>query len=438
MTRNGRRELLFVLVASAAITMVACLLSPHLTPGHPAFAYPSDHHKYIRMAQEGLFRFQIAPYSWRIAVPFLCGALPLDTTRAFLLVTMLSIWLTGVAVFWLVRSDPLARGPGAREALGAASSWATNPTPAAYLVLMLYFTMSWVVRFDLYDFWLPDAAAALFTVLALQAAMDRRPLRLAILLAIGVTIRESVIFVAPVYWSWNAGRAAADSRPDRRPDRRFGRLAASLARLAPARLRLPAGTLALAVPAIAILAALRLGLPDLNGTAASAGMPERLTRIGPGVPVYGPLAGFADLLQSRLAGLSPKQILIYLVRPFGVAPFALALLGLPGRWRAALRLLPFVLLVYAQLLVARNDDRLLALAFPAVLLLATGGIERIARVIGPAALAIFLGAFFAIQYMGREMYAAPFGLQAALGAAEAGIICAVWIWKRRQAPRPGF
>ncbi len=409
------REISLVLLVSLALTLIAFACTPRLVPADPGFAYPSDHHKYLRMAEAGLFRFRIAPFHWRVLVPFLCGLLPCSKTVAFSLLTFLSIWLTGAAVYLLVRGDPAALGSQSRfqpadgrgTGRGRIDVLSLGPAGPGLLALLLYFTLGWAVRFLLYDFWLPDGAAILLIVLALHAAMTGRALRLALLLALGVTVKESVILAAPVYYSWNASR--------------------------PFEPRLLGRTGAILLPAAGILAALHLALPGLNNDPSyTAGLGDALTRLHAGVYQYAPLGAIPEILRARLHELSPARALAYLIRPFGVAPIAFALLGLKDRWRAALRLLPFVLLVYLQILFAWNTDRLLVLAFPALLLLAPAGWSRLRRWgIAPEFVGLVLGGFFALNFLGHGQYPARFGLQAALLAV--GVLAGVMTrWQARR------
>lgn len=91
----------------------------------------------------------------------------------------------------------------------------------------------------------------------------------------------------------------------------------------------------------------------------------------------------------RLVDPTFTDLLNYTVVPWGVALLLLATAGAAIDRRMAVRLAPFAFAVYAQLLVARNDVRLVVLAFPAVLWLALIALERVpARAVLAAALTL--------------------------------------------------
>jgi hypothetical protein len=65
-------------------------------------------------------------------------------------------------------------------------------------------------------------------------------------------------------------------------------------------------------------------------------------------------------------------------------------------------MLPFVVLVYVQLLFAYNTERLLVLGLISAVPLATHGLQQLRelRVAGPVAYLVFAGVLFAVQLVG--------------------------------------
>jgi len=110
----------------------------------------------------------------------------------FQVVTFASLWLTGVALYAVCRHLSF------------------SVRLSAYGVV-LFFGLSYAVKFNVYDFWLTDPLAFLFTSLSILAALGRRRLLFAACLAAGVLVKESVIFVAPLYFSLNV-RTRGDKR----------------------------------------------------------------------------------------------------------------------------------------------------------------------------------------------------------------------------------
>jgi len=78
----------------------------------------------------------------------------------------------------------------------------------------------------------------------------------------------------------------------------------------------------------------------------------------------------------------PEAFGEYYLWTFGLVGGLLPLLSLASKEgrRMAVRLLPFVLLVYSQLLFAQDTERLLVFAFPAVAILLALGLKVLAKV----------------------------------------------------------
>lgn len=372
-------EYLAALLASAIAVGLLVLRTDLKTMGTIAFADPGwDRHLYVEMARRGLFDFQLAPYCWRILQPALAAALPLPLQASFMTVTFTALVTLGVAVYALARAAGFSRWHAATS-------------------LLLLFSLGWGPKFVVSDFWVPDALATVITVLAFIFARRNQPKAMAATLAVGVLAKESVLFVAPLLYTLNA-RTLLDWRQMRT-------------------------TLLVAAPALFVFAALRVLIPAANGDATYlAGMPPVISRFPGLFPPYNYLDRFNEIARdSRWAHLSWSDVDPYLADPFGVALLALALIGGFRVPRLALRLAPFLLLVYSQLLFATDTQRLLVLAFPALVLLAMPGLDAvtmrlrvpIASVL-PAAVALF-----ALTLLGRDDFGSPLLLQS-------GVI-AVWL-----------
>ena len=138
-------------------------------------------------------------------------------------------------------------------------------------------------------------------------------------------LKESALFVVPLYYTLNA-KKFFDARLAER-------------------------TMALALPALAVLFAIRTSLP------APAPYFEMLKAAG--LP--------------RLAQPSFEMLYAWTVGTFGVVPTLAPLLAIRRNLIPFFRFLPFLLLLYSQPLFAGDTSRLLALAFPAVIVLALNG-----------------------------------------------------------------
>ena len=304
-----------------------------MTPDHPDFAMPWDHHKYAWMAREDPLGFHIAPFCWRLLVPCLARLLAFDLPTSFLLIAFAGISMTGVIVYALARE------------LFQASSFGT-------IALLMYFSQGWAGKFALHDFWLPDALSYLFIALGIYAVFTRHDALFVLALAIGVLAKESVIFVAPLYYTLRTGRLVDPGLFKR--------------------------CVLLTLPAILVLLSLRVLIPSMNDDPGYLNtLPETARIVQDGVSSYDYADLFASIGLRRLRDLSMETLYSLTIGTFGV------LLLLPlFAWKRSgvllLRFLPFLVLVYAQLLFSVNEERLLAVAFPAVILMALTGVDALA------------------------------------------------------------
>jgi hypothetical protein len=336
--RARRREFILVLAMALLSISLLALRTDSLTVDHPRFPQDDDHHKYIYLATNDPLSLHIAPFAWRPLVPTLARLIPIDLQWSFYAITFVSLWLAGVLLYQVGRIAGFDR-------------------PIATAGMLLFFSMGWATKFNLYDFWLPDAFAFLLIMMAISFALKGRDLGVALVLAIGAAAKESTFFVVPLVYTFRAERLL-DGR---------------------AALR----TLAVAAPSVAVLIALRVAIPALNTDPDYvATLPDHLYSTGDAI-TYNFLARPIKVLEYRLSTVSVGALYAATVAPCGL--FA-TLLGVAGVRRGsfwALRFLPFVLLAYAQLLYAPvNTERLLVVEFPAVVILALAAAEMLRQRIG--------------------------------------------------------
>jgi hypothetical protein len=353
-----RRGLAQAAGLAAVCTALLWLRTDHLTPGSAYFPLPWDHHMYIAMATGGPFAFHIAPYCWRVLAPAIVWALPFSTELGFQLVSTLSVWGTGLAVWVLLR----------RLGFGRDLSMAG---------LLLYFALGYATKWTLFDFWLTDPLGFLLATVAVLLALSGRDVAFAACLVLGVLAKESVVFVAPLAYTLRA----------RRP------WEPALA------LRVAGATL----PAVVALVAVHLGIPERNGDAAYvAGLPRAIRDNV--IPHYTYGTVVHDTVLKRYHHL--PNTLLHSVYAFGLAVPVLAVIGLrsPRARSFAVRAVPFLVLVYVQLLFAFNTERLLVLGLVAMVPLATWGLEQLMELRGSGAgrYVALAGALFAVQLVGMH------------------------------------
>ena len=336
MPRGARDRLPLPELVVAGSVGLACLLAiwlrtSKLLPSNSWWSFPADHHVYLYMAQHPVGQFRVAPWSWRLLEPWMVQASRLPAQVGFEVVTFASLWLTGVALYAVCRRLNF------------------SVRLSAYGVV-LFFGLSYAVKFNVYDFWLTDPLAFLFTSLGVLAALDRRRLLFAACLAAGVLAKESVIFVAPLYFSLNV-RTRADKR-------------------------LLVESALLAVPAVLLLTAVRVFIPALNADAAYvASLPRLVAADARSVPDYSLLHAFRTVMEYRTSHWT--STLAKAASAYGVLLPALLVFGGRKARQLAVRFSPFLLLVLAQLAFAYNTQRLVVFAFPVVVACALCGVERL-------------------------------------------------------------
>jgi hypothetical protein len=366
--------------AGLSLVCVTALLAatPRLTPDNPGFAIPGDHHKYIYMAERGASGFHIAPFCWRIGVPALVRWMPWGRPFGFLLLTCVGVWAAGVGVY------------AAARAFG-------HDVPTGLFALLLFFTMGWGARFAVFDFWLPDGMVFAIVVWAIFYARCNRPLAFVMLTCIGALVKESVLFVTPLF--------------------------ATIAPSASNGAGVVARRLALVLPAVAVWLVVRAAIPAYNGDGAYvASLPANVRAADDAITSYSYLERARAIGARRLHQFNGSTLHAASTEPFGMAP---CLLGLVA-WRRNLALLarmwPFVLMVYAQLFFATDTQRLVMLAFPVVLLMACNGLEELRRRLRAAPSSwILLGVFlFVAMLWHRQKWTSGVGVQMIILAGYAG------------------
>jgi hypothetical protein len=255
------------------------------------------------------------PYAFRILTPLLVFSLTrtgMGTNAAFWLVTNAALVGFLLCLHLLLQARGFSPG---RAALGVVLA---GLVPGA-------------VRWYEYQYWMTDPLCLFLVTAALLLAEKGPAAALVVVSLLGVAARESYLLVFPCL-------LAARLRT-----RSVGSALAFTARVA--------------LPALLLLAAIRLRVPA-----------------SPAPPLA---AVIADTLAFRGRHLLDNQLYLATLGAFGVfLPLALAF---PSRVAAALRARPAdALLVagaYASLLLGANTDRLLAYALPAVVPLALGCLD---------------------------------------------------------------
>jgi hypothetical protein len=359
-----------------------------MTVDHPAFTRAGDHHKYVYMAEHGVWDFHVAPFCWRIGEPLIARVLPFGIQSNFRVITLASLWLTGIAMYMMVR----AFGGGR-----AVSTFA----------MLAFFGVGWATKYAVFDFWLPDPAALAIATLAMWSVLTRRDAAFAVLLTLGVMVKESVLFVALLYWTLPP--AAGD---------RLGRLVRGLIAV---------------LPAVIVLMGLRMTIPAMNHDAGYiSSLPPRLTEVDENRTSYTYSEQLSRISWQRVRDVSVRFLETahsYTVGSFGVLVLVLPLFALRRNARLLVRLSPLLILVYFQLLLATDTQRLLVLGLPAVMLMAVSGVDGLARrgisVVAMLPLPLLV---IGMNLWKADRMAGPSWMEACLVG---GYLVTVWWWGRK-------
>lgn len=295
-------EFLVISAVSLVFVVVLLLRTDLLTPHSPGFQKVADFHSYRSMSWAPWFSTHYKPYGWRRLVPYTVKLLPVKPTAGFLFLACLSIWGSGVLMYYLARAFRFSRS-------------------LSMLSLFLFFTFGWATKFVLYDFWEPDPEGYALLIAGIVCIMIGRDLWFAVLMAVSVAIKESALFVAPLYYTLRTSRLFD--------------------------IRLGMRTLWVAIPALLMLAAIRFGLP-VRGN-------------------YSLVHEFMKFGLPRLHHMFTFDSMWRYFSAFGLICGVLPWFALLVRPKLVLRFLPFLALVASQLLFASNRERLLVLAFPALI-----------------------------------------------------------------------
>lgn len=170
------------MLLSALLMVALVLVVDRLVEEHPRFDV-GDHLVYIPMAQSPGDPHP-TPYCYRKLVPTLAWILPIETQSSFYLLTLLFLWGTGIVLYLVLRE----LGENRFYALAGVA---------------LFYALNWGAKFLLYDFWLVDPALFLAGTLSVYAALRGSIVGTAAAITLGVTAKETAVFLLPLcYGIW--------------------------------------------------------------------------------------------------------------------------------------------------------------------------------------------------------------------------------------------
>ena len=176
-------EFVIVMLIIVFYLSVIKLTTSSLVPTHPDFANPTwDHHWYIEMASNPIVVLKQtinAPYCYRILMPILVWLMPFDLTLNFQILTMLFLFFSGLILYIILK-----------ESYSKILSLAG---------LTLFYTSPWIAKFLIYDFWLTDSITFFFILLCFFAIIKSNTILYCVSLFLGVLSKEIMLFTIPVF-----------------------------------------------------------------------------------------------------------------------------------------------------------------------------------------------------------------------------------------------
>ncbi|MHB8853949.1 MAG: hypothetical protein ACYC6P_11420 [Ignavibacteriaceae bacterium] len=322
---DKEKEFLFVLILSLIFLTLLFFRTEKIVYSNPTFNQPWDHHKYIEMAKHP-FGFHIAPYCWRIIVPLIAYILPFTLETNFLIITFISILITSILIYYLLKELNFNKN-------------------LALTGLMIFFSLGWATKYFIQDFWLVDSTAFLFIVIIIYFLLKRNDLAFSIFLLLGILVKETIFFTAPLYYSLNAKKFID--------------------------FKLLAKFTLLVLPAILISIFIRSIIPYLNyDHAYLTSLPDKLKIVFDNKSNYD-LSIYFNFRQSIFG------IIKNIFGTFGIILLLFPLFTIGKNFPLLIRFSPFLLAGFLQLLSPINVPRLLIICSPVLIIMALNGIKKL-------------------------------------------------------------
>jgi hypothetical protein len=327
-----RRRAFAVLIFSILITITLRLRCDPLHPGGPHWDEPTDHHKYIYMAEHPVGSFHIQPMCWRIGVPLLARALPLSTYRSFDVLSVTFLALCGPVLYLWVLALPTSENK-------------------AFLAVLMFYSMGGVSKLLLSNVATPDPASYFFILAILYAMQKDKLLLCAILVALGVTAKETVLLTVPLYYTLKC-RKLWDPRYFLR-------------------------VLTVGAVGVCALITIRTLIPAWNDRPEYVrSLPSIYTEVAFGEAKYDLKAAFHGTINEYRKETPIDLVRIFTYGSLGIL-FFLPLFAPSANQTVLIRWLPYWLPVLASLLIAVNPDRRVSSLFPVLIVAGLNGIKTL-------------------------------------------------------------
>lgn len=373
LTGASAKAIVAVFALSFLITIAIRVRTDVIHPGGPNWDEPYDHHKYLYVATHPLGSFHIQPTCWRIGVPLATRLLPFSAYRSFDILTIFFLALSGGMVYvWLLA---IPRSP--TEAL---------------LGVFLFYSLGGASKLILQGVTSPDPESFFFILLGLYAIYKGYDWLFVLSLALGVVAKETVLLIAPLYYTLKAEKFWDWPRIKR--------------------------TVLVCLPGVCVLVAIRILIPAWNDRPDYvASLPVIYTQVSGGYTKYDFKTAFFGTTHY---GLYRDMSSINLLRLFSYGSLGVQLF-LPffaprANKEVLIRWAPYWLPTVASLFFALNPDRRLCSLFPVLIIMGLNGLQVLAErlEVELSQFTVLFAAITALLLMKKDTPIVPFDLVAAV------------------------
>lgn len=177
---------------SLLLLTLLILTTDLVLPGH-IFWPDKNLHQYYITAAENPLTYTTPPFCWRIIVPLLVYILPFSSTVSFLIITLASIFLSGIVTAKIL------------ERYSFNKKW-------IYIAIVLFYSTVFAVRYNLIEFYNPDSLLILLVLLGVYFILTKKIKLFLIVSVIGVLVKETYLIVLPLYYTLNIFNISRDGK----------------------------------------------------------------------------------------------------------------------------------------------------------------------------------------------------------------------------------
>lgn len=164
-----------------SLLSLIALSSNLMLEGHPFYYSKYMHLAYIQSA-ENLFLFKEEPFTWRILQPLIINLIPFDKIISFFFISFLSLYFSTILIFKSIFI-------------------VLNERKFAILGAIIFLSIVWGVRFNIIEFWYPESLLYFFISLFFYGFYSKRKMLMVVALILGILTKETMLIFFPFYYT---------------------------------------------------------------------------------------------------------------------------------------------------------------------------------------------------------------------------------------------